>query len=226
MLRKFLTQSLNEYGMLIVLLLLCVYYSIATVRSSGTDGSSGGESCAKQAMAAAVPPQRVAIVLGTSADASAFATSAKRSLDSAGVKSVLVVQGDPPQIHEALTAMASATPDAVLTSLQDAPSVSRMLKAIPSLAPVKLITPQQSRWPIFLTTQNLLNIGDQISVIAIVAVGMTLVILTGGIDLALGRLSALSAVTVSLLIRDYGGGLHASAQSMISRCRRSSSRWR
>ena len=56
--------------------------------------------------------------------------------------------------------------------------------------------PPPRRWPTFLLRDNLRNVANQIAVIAIVAVGMTLVIITGGIDLSVGSLIALSAVVV------------------------------
>ncbi len=52
----------------------------------------------------------------------------------------------------------------------------------------------------FLRSENLLDLAQQISVNAILAYGMTLVILVGGIDLSVGRVVALSGVvTVALL---------------------------
>ncbi|WGE48493.1 MULTISPECIES: ABC transporter permease [Actinobacillus] len=50
----------------------------------------------------------------------------------------------------------------------------------------------------FLSTNNILNILLQVSVICIIAVGMTYVILTGGIDLSVGSIVALSAVCLGL----------------------------
>ena len=47
--------------------------------------------------------------------------------------------------------------------------------------------------PYFLTTGNLSNILVQASVIALLAGGQTFVILTGGVDLAVGALTAMSA---------------------------------
>src|SRR5215210_7019404 len=44
--------------------------------------------------------------------------------------------------------------------------------------------------PVFVSSQNLLNILDQVSIIGIIALGMTLVILTGGIDLSVGSIVA------------------------------------
>jgi ribose transport system permease protein len=53
---------------------------------------------------------------------------------------------------------------------------------------------------IFFTSSNLLNVMRQISVNICISVGMTLVILTGGIDLSVGSLLALSgAITAGLL---------------------------
>jgi len=50
--------------------------------------------------------------------------------------------------------------------------------------------------PHFLTVSNLLNVTEQTSINAIVAVGMTFVILSGGIDLSVGSLVALAGVVL------------------------------
>jgi ribose transport system permease protein len=53
----------------------------------------------------------------------------------------------------------------------------------------------------FLTINNLLNVARQISINAIISVGMTLVILTGGIDLSVGSIVALAgSITAGLLV--------------------------
>jgi len=54
--------------------------------------------------------------------------------------------------------------------------------------------------PGFASPQNLLNVGQQVSQIGIMAVGMTFVIVTGQIDLSVGSIYALSAVVTGLLI--------------------------
>ncbi len=48
--------------------------------------------------------------------------------------------------------------------------------------------------PVFLTTPNLMNILQQSSINACIALGMTLVIISGGIDLSVGPIAALAAV--------------------------------
>jgi ribose transport system permease protein len=86
----------------------------------------------------------------------------------------------------------------------------------PALNGVKLAWPRSHRWPNFLKPDNLLNIANQIAVIAIVAIGMTMVIITGGIDLSVGSLIALSAVLAAWLIREGFGGLEAGAAGMTA----------
>ena len=56
--------------------------------------------------------------------------------------------------------------------------------------------------PHFLTISNLLNIIQQTSINAIVAVGMTFVIISGGIDLSVGSIVALSGVALGALLQD------------------------
>lgn len=48
--------------------------------------------------------------------------------------------------------------------------------------------------PVFLTFNNLFNVGTQIAVIAILALGQTFVIVSGGIDLSVGSVLALAGV--------------------------------
>ena len=57
---------------------------------------------------------------------------------------------------------------------------------------------------VFLTQRNLINILQQSSINACIAIGMTLVIISGGIDLSVGPAAALSAVlSATLLMAGY-----------------------
>ena len=51
----------------------------------------------------------------------------------------------------------------------------------------------------FLSLRNILNVMDQITVLGVMAVGMTLVILIGGIDLSVGSVLALSGMVMGYL---------------------------
>lgn len=54
--------------------------------------------------------------------------------------------------------------------------------------------------PSFFQPSNLLNVGRQSAIVGVIAIGMTFVILTGGIDLSVGSILALSGVTMAMLI--------------------------
>ena len=58
--------------------------------------------------------------------------------------------------------------------------------------------------PYFLRTRNLLNVLDQSVVVGIVAIGMTFVILTGGIDLSVGSVLGLTGVLLGLSMHQVG----------------------
>ena len=55
--------------------------------------------------------------------------------------------------------------------------------------------------PHFLTVSNLLNVAEQTSINAIVAVGMTFVILSAGIDLSVGSIVAFSGVVLGMALQ-------------------------
>ncbi|TDC55798.1 ABC transporter permease [Actinomadura sp. KC345] len=58
--------------------------------------------------------------------------------------------------------------------------------------------------PEFLTTRNIANLLQQSSLTGIVAIGMTLVILTAGIDLSVGSTAAFGGMLVAVLMSDGG----------------------
>ncbi|MDP9367862.1 MAG: ABC transporter permease [Chloroflexota bacterium] len=59
--------------------------------------------------------------------------------------------------------------------------------------------------PAFLSERNLLNVMRQISITGIIAVGMTFVILTGGIDLSVGSLLAFAGIVGAAVAKDARG---------------------
>jgi len=58
--------------------------------------------------------------------------------------------------------------------------------------------------PVFLTVPNIINIGIQAAVVAIMAFGMTFVIVTSGIDLSVGSVAALSAMVAAWMFSNAG----------------------
>jgi ribose transport system permease protein len=69
----------------------------------------------------------------------------------------------------------------------------------------------------FLQIENLRNLVSQSSAIGIIAIGMTLVIIAGGIDLSVGSLAALCGATVILVLNKLiGGGMGENTAILIA----------
>lgn len=58
--------------------------------------------------------------------------------------------------------------------------------------------------PDFMTPANMANVARQVVTVGIMAMGMLLVVLTGGIDLSVGSVAALASVVTAMLIPEYG----------------------
>ena len=207
------------YGMVFVLLLLCAFFSIVTI----SDQSPAGEPAAEQ-VAADLEKQfgkspRVLIAATDQPEDAVFAEKLARKLSESGAQVAATVKGEPSQAREALQKIAASGVrlDAIAcTRAAGAWLVfSDMKTDFPALGEPRVITPRTYRWPTFLNAGNLLNIANQIAIIAIIAIGMTMVIITGGIDLSVGSLIALSAVLTARFIRDFAGGVQATAIGMI-----------
>src|SRR3954471_13523128 len=59
--------------------------------------------------------------------------------------------------------------------------------------------------PSFLSVPNLVNVALSIAITGILAVGMTAVILTGGIDLSVGSVAALAGVVAAMIAAGGSG---------------------
>lgn len=57
---------------------------------------------------------------------------------------------------------------------------------------------------VFLTVRNFLNVGQQVAVLSIVALGATFVIISGGIDLSVGSVLAVSAAVFAAAFAEFG----------------------
>lgn len=216
--RSALTRWMSDYGIVLVLLALCAYYSWATYGVQQVSGRPAGVQLAQQLVQQYGAKGRILIVSRPTQEDAEFVDALQEGLSAGGVGSVQQVKGQPVDAREALErAAGTGGLDAVAATEAVAawPVFENLGTKFPSLASTKVVAPRSYRFPAFLKTENLLNVANQIAVIAILAVGMTLVIITGGIDLSVGSLIALAAVVSTLLIRNYAGAEHATALGMV-----------
>jgi len=99
------------------------------------------------------------------------------------------------------------------------PRVSRLARSIGLLAvflAAVLFSPMRRGRPVFLDPGNLSDILRQVSEKGILAVGMTAVIVSGGIDLSVGSVLALSATLTAWLLMHAGLGLLATSLAVLA----------
>ena len=214
-------RFLSEYGMFVVLLVLCAGLSIATLDEQQPTGAAGGEGLAEEVVANTPPGARVLIIVRSGPEDAAFAKALSASLQASGRTVVATVSGGPADVRQALESASSGGGlDAVAATKETGGwgVLEDVGARFPALRGTRVFVPASYYWPSFLKADNLRNVADQIAVIAIMAIGMTLVIVTAGIDLSVGSLLALSAVIATRLIRDYAGAEDASATAMVVCC--------
>lgn len=216
-----LTRFLAAYGMVFVLALLCAFFSFATYTEQYPSGANAGRELAARILSQSGKTARILIAVPNQPDAAEFANTLQAALTNAGATVVAIVKGEPKDARAALQIAASAGKlDAIACTQASAGWLvfEELATDFPALGAPHIVQPQPYRWPNFLKRENLLNIANQIAVIAIVAIGMTLVIIGGGIDLSVGSLIALSAVLATLFIRDFAGAQQATAFGMTLAC--------
>jgi ribose transport system permease protein len=199
-------QLATNYGMLGVLLLLCVFFSLITISDQHPTGKDAAESIFANSFASAAKTATIVIALPATAEDSAFGITLSEKLKAAGFTSVYYLSGDPASIRTQLTTIADsiAAPMLIATSELFSPVVQSIHTQIEKLQNAQIVTPPTERWPTFLLADNIRNVANQITVVAIIAIGMTMVIITAGIDLSVGSLIALSAVLIATLIGNFG----------------------
>jgi len=222
------TFLLNN-GSIVVLILLCTYYSIATIDVHHPVTPDAGEAVAASILADGTG-SRVLICTRDGRQHRAFAQAVRVSLESSGSRVAGIVHGSPTDIAGALrlagqeqrvvTAIATNQTSSIRGPLE-AKRIEKLRNEYPSFQDVKVYKPQSYSWPSFLTRSNISNVIDHSAEIAIIAIGMTLVIITAGIDLSVGSLLAVSGVTAAVAVHHLGagaGGLLGGALLGIGAC--------
>lgn len=206
--RHNLKQAAYDYGMIFVLLLLGIIFSFTTIKEQTPDDAAAGRKMGKT-----LKKEVVLIVTRDSEQHRTFAEALRASLSANGNEILNILQGEPRDVRKVLVAMENdpgakrptviAGPHATMN--WDLFNKGYFNSHFSSLDGVKFVKPATYTWPTFLTRQNLVNVATQIVVISIIAIGMTMVIITGGIDLSVGSLIALSASIAAAIIHHAAG---------------------
>ena len=203
------------FGVLAVLALLCAFFSLVTIKQQQPEGARAARALAPRLVT--LPAEATLIAVGRDSDGDRRFTAAVAELARGRGSRATTVNGEPAALRDALAAVpAGAGPAAILVPESYAAVVGGIAAGVPALAGATVLVPPPYRWPTFLLPSNLRNVANQIAVIAILAIGMTMVIITAGIDLSLGSLIALAAVIVAWVVGRLGGEGASTAAMLLA----------
>ncbi|MCK4291822.1 MAG: ABC transporter permease [Planctomycetes bacterium] len=202
-------KLLSDYGMVLVLIVLCVLFSVLTLKEQTPEDSAAVARLIEQINSEFKKSDIILAVGAVNKDSAPFAEKLGEELGKKGFGNTQVVVGTPRDLRLALDDIGAkgGRLAAIATSgnVTKWPMIELIGEKYPEFSGCKVLVPESYIWPDFLKRSNLLAIVDRIVVIAVIAIGMTMVIITAGIDLSVGSLIALSAVISTLLMKKMGG---------------------
>lgn len=195
----------GDYGMILVLLGLVSLFSILTVKEVAPSDKRSAKKVADLIMKE-VPADKAVVVYGKDkTDFETFARALARRLKEEGRSDVRLAIGAPRNLRVKLNELRDEGGQlgAIATA---GPAGMEVIKAVPEKYPMfpefATITPPPRKKSTFFTLDNFKNVTQRVVVIAIVAIGMTMVIITAGIDLSVGSLVGLSAMVGAWFIKE------------------------
>ena len=202
-------KLLFEYGNVLVLMVLCAVVSFVTMEEQSPRSEAAAERLAETIAGNNPPDATVAILVRSGEGAEKFSGNLETALTNAGLTVTTNVIGNPTAARAVLESQAAplaaiAADEHMIVFCNEL--LPKLAGESPHLAKTAAYQPIKHKWPNFLKRDNLLNVLKQISIVAIIAIGMTMVIITAGIDLSVGSLIAFSGVITALTIQQLGGG--------------------
>ena len=201
----------SDYGTLVVLLLLCIGFSVVTIKEQSPTSAAAAEQLAKRSERELPADSNIIILIWQGEDRELFTKTLSETLENSSLTIAKTTIGQAADARKTLEDFGDSGGElsGILTDKRMGDfcndNLDKLGKTHPTLAKAKILQPKSYRWPNFLKRGNLLNIMKQISVVAIIAIGMTMIIITAGIDLSVGSLLALSGVITALSIQSLGG---------------------
>lgn len=205
----------RDYGMVFVLLLLVVLFSALTINLQHPSGEAAGRLVADTIVKEHGDTARVIVVGRDTAEDRKFTTAVAERLKESGVNVLDVVNGSAIDARKSIQAIVDSGQGIDAIAANDVTAKWTVYNQFRSIESAQRVTPRPYLWPNFLKLSNLTGVANQTAIYAIIAIGMTMVIITAGIDLSVGSLVALAAVISSLIIRDTGGGTAAGIPTVV-----------
>lgn len=199
-----LTLFLSEYGMILVLFLLMGIFSIVTLEEQPAEGYNAGKALAANVQSSS--PKSVILIVKNTNEDQQLKEGFEEVLKGGPVGFHVISANEPYEAKDSLKALQSKaganTP--IICSKQTGSWT--FFNSIDHYKDSEVILPKVGTRSSFFSPDNLSSLPRKTSKTAIIAIGMTMVIITAGIDLSVGSLVALASVVASLMLQNIFGG--------------------
>lgn len=216
--QSMLARLFSDYGMIVVLALLGLLFSALTLKQQYPTGADAGRQVAERVFKTHGADASVMIVTRDTKEDRLFSDAALEVLTGARLDGVVVVNGKPADLRKAIDVRLEQNLPIDAIVANDVTARWTVYDKYPEVGSSKCATPTPYMWPDFLKSSNLLSVANQTAIYAIIAIGMTMVIICGQIDLSVGSLVALSAVATAILVRDVGSGKESGIGIVVLAC--------
>ena len=213
-----LNAAFADYGMVFVLLVLMAGFSVLTIREQSPTGAEAGRTVAITLTNRITANGGVFIAAPGSQEDKAFVQAVQDQLKTDGVPVLEAISGSPSDVRQALDGLLTAERQIDVIVVTGVSKDWKIFERYPQFTRDQFVWPASGKWPDFLKRTNLIGVANQTAIYAVIAVGMTMVIISGGIDLSVGSVVALSSVTATVVLRDYFGGVTATTGHVLMVC--------
>lgn len=207
----------SDYGMVVVLFAVSGLFSALTLKAQSPTSPEAAVSLADRAAAIAGSDTTIVIVTTATKVDLAYSAAARLRLEEAGVSDVVEVNGSPADLRKTLDRLSNESRSVGAVIANAVTADWTVYDRYPDVGREKCLVARPYYWPDFLKLSNLIGVANQTAIYAIIAIGMTMVIICGHIDLSVGSLVALSAVVGALVVRSLGGE-EASVVAVVAGC--------
>lgn len=197
-------RLLSDYGMLLVLGMLIIVLSVLTLELQVPTGDEAGRAVAERIISSTESDDVVLVIAETTSIDEVFVAAAVDVLNQSD-RVAIAVSGSPADGRKAIERALDEQGRVDAIAVTGDTAGWTIYERFEGVGNDKCFSPIPYTWPTFAKLENILSVANQTAIYAILAIGMTMVIITAGIDLSVGSLVALSSVVAAMIIRENGG---------------------
>ena len=198
-----LSTLLSDYGMILVLALLFVIFSLTTFKEQTAEGYGAGLQLAEKTLNSG--KTELVLIVGTSSDDKQVKQGVEEALKGKGIELHIIETAEPSKAKKALKELVSAVPANTLIACSKKTGNWTFYNSVDHFKSSEVLIPKSETVSTFLKASNLKTLPDKTAKTAIIAIGMTMIIITAGIDLSVGSLVALATVVATMTLQNGFG---------------------